>query len=238
MMLKWGMRMCRRFTAVAADEVTTVLRELQDDLPISEFDGCAGEVVAAGPDGAQVCPGSCADLIVRQGEQFAVKQLTWGFPVEWSQRPVYNTRLETAMGPNPGMWEDAIEHGRCVVLAASFFESHDTEKARSPKTGRAVKRQYRFANEGGAPLLLAAVNDGEHFSVVTTAPNAAVASVHNRMPLVLQQDEACWWLNASWPDFVAHWQKLMNRSALRITATPEQPELRNKPSNFEQGTLF
>lgn len=230
--------MCRRFTAVAPGEVAAVLRELQDDLPASKSAGCVGEVVTAGPDGAQVYPGSRVDVIVRQGEQLAVKQLTWGFPVEWSQWPVYNTRLETAMGPNPGMWEDAIEHGRCVVLAASFFESHDTEKARSPKTGRAIKRQYRFANEGDAPLLLAAVNDGEHFSVVTTAPNAAVAPVHNRMPLVLQQDEARWWLSASWLDFAAHWQKLTNRSALRITATPEQPKLHNKPSNFEQGTLF
>lgn len=230
--------MCRRFTAASWDGVVSVANELQGGLSTSESVGRSDGSAVVGAGETQAYPGSCVNAIVLQGGKPAIECLSWGFPVEWSQRPVYNTRLETAMGPNPGMWENAIEHGRCVVPAANFFESHDTEKARSLKTGRAVRRQYRFAGEGGAPLLLAAVRDGDCFSVVTAPPNVAVATVHNRMPLVLQLNEARWWLHARWPDFVANWQKLVNRGGVQLTVTPEQPELRAKSNNFEQGTLF
>lgn len=230
--------MCRRFVAASRCEVADVACELGGVSSASELSDLPVEAGVAGVEGIQAYPGSRVDVVTMRGGKPAIESLTWGFPVEWSQQPVFNTRLETAMGPNPGMWESVIEHGRCVVAAASFFESHDTEKARSTKTGWAVKRQYGFTGEGGAPLLLAAVRDGDCFSIVTTAPNAVVAPVHNRMPLVLRLGEARWWLCASWPDFVANWQKLANRSNVQLTATPEQPALDDARSGFKQESLF
>lgn len=232
--------MCRRFVAASWGEVADVACELGDAPSANELADWPAATAgnAAGDEGLQAYPGSQVNVVTMRDGKTAVERLTWGFTVEWSQRPVYNTRLETAMGPNPGMWADAIEHDRCVVVATNFFESHDTEKARSQKTGRAVKRQYSFAGEDGAPLLLAAVRDGDCFSIVTTEPNAVVAPVHNRMPLVLQPGEARWWLRASWPDFVANWQKLANRNGMQLTATPEQPELGNTGSSFKQESLF
>lgn len=147
----------------------------------------AGEAAAAQVEpGEDAFPGAGVDVIVRGPEsQLAVERLTWGFPVEWQQRPVYNTRLETAMGPNPGMWEQPIAQGRGIVVTGGFFEAHATQMARSPKTGRRIKQQYRFESGDGSPLLLATVCGQGRFSVVTTRPNANVAPVHNRMPLAL-----------------------------------------------------
>lgn len=232
--------MCRRFVAASWDEVADVVRELGNAPLANELADwpAAFPSDAAGGEGLQAYPGSQVAVVTMRGGKITVERLTWGFTVEWSRRPVYNTRLETAMGPNPGMWADAIEHGRCVAVAANFFESHDTEKARSPKTGWAIKRQYSFVGEDGAPLLLAAVRGEDCFSIVTTAPNAVVAPVHNRMPLVLQPGEARWWLRASWPDFVANWQKLANRNDMQLKATPEQPELGDTGNSFKQESLF
>lgn len=143
--------------------------------------------------------------------------LTWGFPVEWSKRPVINTRIETALGPNPGMWRDAVRHGRCVVPAARFFEPHATETEPSPRTGRPMKRQYAFASPDGRPLLMAAVSDRGRFSIVTTEPCPAVAPVHDRMPLLLLPDEVGAWLGDGFP-------ALADRSRFELAVAPERAE--------------
>ena len=144
----------------------------------------AGEAATAQVEpGEDAFPGAGVDVIVRGPEsKLAIERLNWGFPVEWQQRPVYNTRLETAMGPNPGMWEQPIAQGRGIVVTGGFFEAHATQTVRSPKTGRRIKQQYRFESGEGSPLLLATVCGQGCFSVVTTRPNANVALVHNRMP--------------------------------------------------------
>lgn len=234
--------MCRRFTVVTWDEVAEVVRELQVDSPVNvQPDWPArpmvGEAAAAQVEsGEDAFPGAGVDVIVRDPEsQLVVERLTWGFPVEWQQRPVYDTRLETAMGPNPGMWEQPIAQGRGIVVTGGFFEAHATQMTRSPKTGRKIKQQYRFESGGGTPLLLATVCGQGCFSVMTTRPNPVVASVHDRMPLTLSLAEARWWLQASWPSLVANWQKLANRERFALTAAPERLA---SPEAFGQGTLF
>lgn len=52
-------------------------------------------------------------------------------------------------------------------------------------------------------------------SIVTTAPNASVAHVHDRMPLVLGPGESGVWLG---PDF----DRLADRSAIQLAAEPER----------------
>ena len=154
--------MCRRFTVVTWDEVAEVVRELQADSPVNAQPDwparpMAGEAATAQVEpGEDAFPGAGVDVIVRGPEsKLAVERLTWGFPVEWQQRPVYNTRLETAMGPNPGMWGQPIAQGRGIVATGGFFEAHATQTVRSSKTGRRIKQQYRFESGEGSPLLLA-----------------------------------------------------------------------------------
>ena len=92
-----------------------------------------------------------------------------------------------------GIWSDAFRTGRCIVPTLGFFESSETETVASPRTGKPVKAQYRFAAPEGLTLL-AGVREQDAFSVVTTEPNEQVAPVHGRMPLVLRAGEALQWL--------------------------------------------
>ncbi len=112
------------------------------------------------------------------------------------------------------MWTKAIAEGRCLVLVRAFYESHATEMVVSERTGKPVRRQYRFRLPGARAFLLAAVQADGRFSVVTTAPNANVAPVHDRMPLVLGPGESSTWLG---PDFAS----LADRSRLRLESKPE-----------------
>lgn len=162
-------------------------------------------------------PGSLVPVYVPEGDGLAVARLTWGFPLDGRPNAVFNTRIESALEQlrlgRRGMWAKAIAEGRCLVPVRAFYEGHMTERVESERTGRPVRRQYLFRLPGARAFLLAAVREGDRFSVVTTRPNASVAPVHDRMPLVLGPGESSVWLG---PGFAT----LTNRSAIGLTSEP------------------
>lgn len=163
-------------------------------------------------------PGSLVPVYVPKDGGLAVARLTWGFPLDGKPNAVFNTRIESALEQlrrgRRGMWAKAIAQGRCLVPVRAFYEGHMTERVESERTGRPVRRQYLFRLPGARAFLLAAVREGDRFSVVTTAPNASVAPIHDRMPLVLGPGESSVWLG---PDF-AH---LADRRCVSLTFYPE-----------------
>lgn len=104
---------------------------------------------------------------------------------------------------------DAGEEGvELLVLAGASREDRERED-------RQVRPPATFRLPGARAFLLAAVREGNRFSTVTTRPNASVAHVHNRMPLVLGPGESSVWLG---PDFA----NLSNRDAIRLSAVAER----------------
>lgn len=221
--------MCRRFIMIDRDEVMDIAREIARDL-----EGHEGELASLDPleayraflsppadpaaGGArEAFPSSTVALIAPtgRGAQLAVADMAWGFEVEWRQGPVFNTRIETALAHPEGMWGESLARRRCVVPARAFFESHGSETVPSERTGRPVKRQYAFERPDGSPLLLAAVHDRGRFSLVTAEPCAAVAPVHDRMPLALSPGEAALWLRGAYGP-------LVDRSGVELSARPER----------------
>lgn len=164
-------------------------------------------------------PGSqVAAYVLDEDGSLATITLTWGFPLKGKPHAVFNTRLETALSQareGRGMWSEAILQGRCLVPVRAFYESHDTERVKSERTGKPVKRQYRFCFPGARAFLLAGVHQDGFLSIITAEPNATVAKVHNRMPLVLGPGESSVWLG---PDFAS----LADRSGIRLSAEPER----------------
>lgn len=96
----------------------------------------------------------------------------------------------------------------------AFYEGHMTERVESERTGRLARRQYLFRLPGARAFLLAAVREGDRFSIVTTRPNASVAPIHDRMPLVLGSGESDIWLG---PGFA----RLADRRNVSLTSCPE-----------------
>lgn len=164
-------------------------------------------------------PGSTVAAYVPDGEGgLTTVPLIWGFDGPRSGRTVFNTRIETALAQlrdGRGMWAEAVARGRCLVPVRAFFEGHATERVASERTGRPRRRQYRFRMPGVRAFLLAGVSLDGRLSIVTTAPNAAVAPVHDRMPLVLGPGESGVWLG---PDF----GRLADRGGVMLAAEPER----------------
>jgi putative SOS response-associated peptidase YedK len=123
--------------------------------------------------------------------------LKWGLVPSWTKdlkaaRKPINARSETAA--SSGMFGEAMALRRCLVPADAFYEW---------KTLPSGKQPYAIARRDGAPLAFAGLweiwrgPDGEvlrTFAILTTSANTTMASIHNRMPVILEADD---W--AAWP---------------------------------------
>ena len=116
--------------------------------------------------------------------------LQWGLVPHFTKDPKaarkpINARSETAA--SSGMFRGALERRRCRVHADAFYEWRTVPDGKQP---------YAIARKDGAPLAFAGVweglrgPDGEtlrSFAILTTAANATMQALHDRMPVILDQ---------------------------------------------------
>ncbi|WP_329739888.1 SOS response-associated peptidase family protein [Enorma massiliensis] len=204
---------CVRFSPLTAEEAQAVLD--------ARGTGRHGIRFIERPDPIHDArPGSTVPLFVPDSAgSLKVAKLEWGFPLDGRPNAVFNTRIESALEQRRrgrrGMWAKAIAEGRCLVPVRAFYESSATERVTSEKTGRPVRRQYRFHLPGARAFLLAAVQQDGRFSIVTTEPNASVAPIHDRMPLVLGPGESSMWLGEGFAT-------LKERGSVSLVCKPER----------------
>jgi putative SOS response-associated peptidase YedK len=110
----------------------------------------------------------------------------WGFT---RGRVLINARAETVA--TRSAFREAFAGHRCVIPADGFYEWT------GPKGHR---RPIWFHRPDGRLLLLAGLwertTDGPCFTVLTTAPSATVAPIHDRMPALLAPEDVASWLAA------------------------------------------
>jgi putative SOS response-associated peptidase YedK len=100
-----------------------------------------------------------------------------------------NARAETLLA-KPA-FRDAAQHRRCLVPADGFYEWEKAGKARLP---------HYFALKDRRPFFFAGLWEPEtettpaSFAIVTTAPNALLGAIHDRMPVILGPNSGPAWL--------------------------------------------
>lgn len=219
--------MCNSFTICSTESQMQAVETLAAALGVLRPDAPDAAAPGSAQPGTVAYPDMPAPVVVTASSEdgalaLAVDELPFGVPVTWKSGSIFNARLESVLSGG-GLWAEAAGTGRCILPCASFFETHGSQKAKSPQTGRTVKQRYAFESEDGAPLYLAALRTEGGFAVVTTAPNQDVAPVHDRMPLTLTVQEAAVWLDPrTTPDQLA---ALADRSAVHLTSSPVLPAL-------------
>jgi len=128
---------------------------------------------------------------VRRGHRVLHPDI-WGYLA--SGRPLINVRSEP-LSDGKG-FRGAFESRRCVVVSDGFLEW--TRPAREPV--------WYHRTNGGLVLLAGLYQHGgagadddclfPRFTVLTTRPNALVAQVHDRMPVVISPEQLGEWLTA------------------------------------------
>lgn len=131
-----------------------------------------------------------AVLVSERGKTIVRRKMYWGFHPAVSEgrgsgQMIYNARVETA--PEKAMFRDCMARRRVAVPAGGFYEwNRAGEKAVfEPAAGRKLYFAGCYRFEGDEP----------HFVILTTEPNESVRKIHDRMPLILKQEQLESWLS-------------------------------------------
>ncbi|MFS8111454.1 SOS response-associated peptidase [Rhizobium jaguaris] len=124
----------------------------------------------------------------------------WGFISTWIKdagRPMINVRSE-GISTN-SMFKHSYKSKRCLVPINGFFEWKDIYG-----TGK-NKKPYAIAMKSGEPFALAGIwasrRDPETglerrtFAIITCKPNELMATIHDRMPVILHPEDYERWLS-------------------------------------------
>lgn len=138
-----------------------------------------------------IAPTQEAPVLIRAGRTRRVEALRWGLIPHWARDPSIGRRLVNARSESvrtKAAFRDPWRAGRrCLVLTDGFYEWRKPPSGKGPRTPFWI----RMADE--APFALAGLWEAwgsrdsavRTFTVLTTEPNALVATIHDRMPVVL-----------------------------------------------------
>lgn len=165
--------MCGRyqFTAEQNDEIRAIIRNVQRNSDHEKW--AMGEI----------CPSALAPVLVARGNKVTAELQSWGM-MGFRAGLIINAKAETVQ--ERAMFRASIQSRRCVVPTTGFFEWD------------ADKHKYLFRMPGQGATYLAGIYDAKEnincFVILTTAPNASVSNIHDRMPLVLEREAIRPWL--------------------------------------------
>lgn len=148
-----------------------------------------------------VAPGQLMPVITAGSGARQLEIMKWGLVPSWSKDPKIGFKLINARDDTiftKPVWRKLILRQRAMIPADGFYEWQKLASA----TKKVLKRPYYihpkqvdlFAFAGVWETWVGA--DGQElktYSIITTEPNREMATVHNRMPVILHQsDEAAW----------------------------------------------
>jgi putative SOS response-associated peptidase YedK len=124
----------------------------------------------------------------------------WGLIPSWAKDPDIGNRLINARGETLAekpSFRGSYKYKRCLILADGFYEW-------KAQPGTKVKVPYFIHMKNRQPFAFAGLWDEWHssdgsqirsFTIVTTGPNELMASIHNRMPVILPPDAYAQWID-------------------------------------------
>lgn len=181
--------------------------EVEDDLKLS-----GGALVTRAGD---ITPGMSTPGIIwnkSSGADIALADLFWGI-VSKDRRLVINARAESVT--EKSMFAESVRSRRCILPAAGFYEWD------------ASKTKFMFKRTDEKPIYLAGFYDmsenRDSFVIVTTAANASMKPVHDRMPVMIDKGNV--------RDYLKDFDLAMDM------LNEPMPEL-DRTSDYEQLSLF
>lgn len=144
-----------------------------------------------------VAPSQAVAVIANRAEPRAIELFRWGLIPAWADdvkigNRLINARAET-VAEKPS-FRAALKRRRCLVLADGFYEWRKTGKTKTPM-------YIQLAD--GAPFAFAGLWETwtahdqapiHSCTLITTTPNTLMATIHDRMPVILPPEAYATWL--------------------------------------------
>ncbi|MFM9959238.1 MAG: SOS response-associated peptidase [Phycisphaerales bacterium] len=199
--------MCGRFTFLFT------WKQLHELLSLDMFpaDAIAPRYNVAPSQSAAIvrCESTGGGVDLATGSRRVAVLARWGLVPSWADslavgNMMVNARAET-LADKPA-FRDAFAARRCVVPISGFYEWRANPRSRTG--GVSPKQPFYVRRADDTPLLLAGLWERwtdravasapvavDSFTIITCAPNAFMAKLHDRMPSILSADDAERWLD-------------------------------------------
>ncbi len=182
--------MCGRYSiSVTKDEMKRYLAEnydievLDDSIVLPRYN---------------MAPSQDAVSLISDGTNYRIGLLKWGFIPEFAkdEKTTYkmiNARAETLH--KKSFFMKPFLHQRCIILADGFFEWERTGSSKKPL--RFTVKNKRVFGFAGLYSRFVKKDGTKVFScvIITTKANSLIADIHDRMPVILDEEKAKLWLN-------------------------------------------
>ncbi len=177
--------MCGRYTLAAGPQY--IADYFRIDGPVPDFQPCWN--ITPGGDIPVICESP--------GNGRTCAMMHWGLIPHWARQPdskyqMINAKMET-LNQRPA-FRDAYKHRRCLIPASGFYEWQSTAQGKQP---------YYIHRQDGCLLALAGLWEyweGEHIinscTIITTEANTLLRSIHDRMPVILEEKDHMMWLES------------------------------------------
>jgi putative SOS response-associated peptidase YedK len=170
----------------------------------------------------------------------------WGLIPHWWSKPkpptsTINARSEEAAGKP--MWRHPYRHARCLIPAVGWYEWKELERT-DAATGEVhtYKQPYylhveregpvcfaglmsTWTPEGGAPRLTCAI--------LTRAPSASAAAIHDRMPVILRETAHGAWLDPEMKDAAKVAEIIATKAIDKVAHHPVSTRLNSAKTDDE-----
>ena len=158
----------------------------------------------------------------------------WGLVPFWAKSPAIGSKMINARAEGlaeKGAYKHAFRKRRCIVPADAFYEWRKVP-------GQKAKQPYAIERRDGEPIAFAGLweqwrgGDDEwgalrSTTIITTDPNGLMATIHDRMPVILPP--AAWeaWLDPANDDLEALGKLLVPAPEELLVLRPVSTEVNN-----------
>ncbi len=181
--------MCGRFTITLTKEDFLNYLMRYEDLEISIQENTLPQY--------NVAPSEEIIAMIKHDSKYRVGTIKWGFMPHFTVNTskstlIINARAETLLTKN--LFKESVTSKRCIIFADSFYEWKSINGQKTPyRIMLKNKKLFAFAGiwsinkSSDKPLYSAAI--------ITTQSNKLMESIHDRMPVILSDNDIVCWLD-------------------------------------------
>ncbi|MEK7438455.1 MAG: SOS response-associated peptidase [Pseudomonadota bacterium] len=176
-----------------------------------------------------VAPATEQLVILSEAGQRAARWHRWGLIPHWAKDKSIGYKTINARGESVAAkpaFRAAFRQRRCLVPATGFYEWKVLAGGKQPYLIR-LKSGALFAFAGLWESWTGPAGELRSFTIVTTAPNALMARIHERMPVIIPRAQYARWLDPEVQDPAQVRTMIASYPAEELQAVPVGREIGN-----------
>ncbi len=176
--------MCGRMNVI--DDIN--VQELMEELGLPLYPANSTDLFA------ELKPSESTLAIIWQQNELAAKQVQWGIQPNWSKTLLINAKSETIHEKTT--FKNAFNQQRALIPCQGWYEWKSPISTNHSPSSKTPKDKYLIKQKSLSPMLMAAVyfpNENQ-FVTLTSQPNDFLATVHHRMPVIINKKNAKEWM--------------------------------------------